>query len=73
MEGRGEIDEGMWRGMGSRGRERESGWMCENMWDEGYQHGLARKCASVNILYLGLADLTLAQGDHERQYRFHVP
>lgn len=72
-EGIQEIDEGMWRGMGSRGRGRESGWTRESMRDEGYQQGLDRKCVSVNILYLGLADLTLAQGGHETQYRFHVP
>lgn len=61
------------RRTGSRGRGRESGWTGENVRDEGYQQGLDRKCVSVNILYLGLADLTLALGDHETQYRSHVP
>lgn len=52
-EGREEIDEGMGRGMGSRGRGRESGWTGENMKDEGYQQGLDRKCVSINISVSG--------------------
>lgn len=72
-EGREEIDEGMGRGMGSSGRRRGSGRTGENMRDEGYQLGLDRKCVSINILYLGLADHTLALGDHETQYRSQVP
>lgn len=59
-----EIDEGMGRAIGSRGRMRES---------EGYHQSLDGKCVSINILYLGLADHTLAPGDHEIQYRSHVP
>lgn len=68
-----EIDEGMGRGMGSRGRGRESGWTVANMRDEGYQQGLDGNCVSINMLYLGLADHTLALGDYETQYRSHVP
>lgn len=67
------LERKLMRGMGSRGRGRESGWTGENMRDEGYQQGLDRKCVSVNILYLGLVDVTLALGDHETQYRSHVP
>lgn len=66
-EGREEIDEGMWRGMGREGRGRESGWTGENMRDEGYQQGLDGKCVFINILYLGLAEHILALGDHETQ------
>lgn len=47
--------------------------MGENMRDEGYQHGLDEKCVSINILYMGLADHTLALGDRETQYMSHVP
>lgn len=71
-ESREEIDEGLGRGMGSRGGGREYGWTGENMRDEGFQQGLDRKCVSINILYLGLADHTLALGDNETQYRSHV-
>lgn len=57
----------------AEGEGRESGWTGENMRDEGYQQGLGRKCVSINMLYLGLADHTLALGDQETQYRSHVP
>lgn len=46
-----------WEAAGEGG---ESGWTDENMRDEGEQQGLDRKCVSINILYLGLADHTIA-------------
>lgn len=52
-EKREEIDEWMGRGIGSRGEKRESGWMGENMMDEGYQEGLNRQCVSVNMTVSG--------------------
>lgn len=67
-EGREETDEGKWEA-----EDEGSGWTGENMKDEGSKQGLDRKCVSVNILYLGLADLTLALGDRKTQYRSHVP
>lgn len=58
--------------MGGTGQGSNIGWMGENMRDESYFLGLNRKCVSINM-YLGLADHTLALGDHETQYRSHIP
>lgn len=58
--------------MGSTGQGSNIGWMGENMRDESYFLGLNRKCVSINM-YLGLADHTLALGEHETQYRSHIP
>lgn len=64
--------------MGGTGQGSNIGWMGQQQWvlwnmrDESYFLGLNRKCVSINM-YLGLADHTLALGDHETQYRSHIP
>lgn len=68
-EGKVQIDEEGGKEMGGPGQGASIGRTGENMRDESHFQGLNRKCVSINMLHLALADHTLALGDHETQYR----